>query len=116
MTMTGQTLKTNGQNSALRSAGSAWLHHALAELRHWLNESYLAGRRVVTMDEFRQTQRCTEPYSPNAWGSLPRSAVRAGLLIPSHTDAKAKRLAAHARRVRLWCICPDALDPIPERP
>jgi len=113
MKTTGETLKQAGQTRALQRTGSAWLTRALRELQSWLADVYVAGRRVVNMDEFRQATRCPEPASPNAWGSLPKAAVRSGLLAPSHTTQKAKRLAAHARRVQLWNICPDVLDPAP---
>jgi len=113
MTITGEMLKANGQTQALRRAGSAWLSHAIGELEDWLTELYVAGRRWITMDEFRASGRCPEPASPNAWGALPRNAVRAGLIQPSLLSEKAKRLAAHARRVRLWSICPDMVDPQP---
>jgi len=110
MTMgTGDALKTIGQNSALRHTGSAWLSHALHELRGWLAEVHKAGRLGVTMDEFRASGRCPEPVHRNAWGALPKKAVRVGLIQPSHLTQKAKRLAAHARRVQVWNICPDAV-------
>jgi len=110
MTMgTGDALKTNGQHRALRHTGSAWLSRALHELEGWLTDMYKAGRRGVTMDEFRASGRCPEPAHRNAWGALPKKAVRTGLIRPSHLTQKAKRLAAHARRVQVWNICPDAI-------
>jgi len=106
-TITGEMLKANGQTRALRRAGSAWLNRALDELKGWMIDLYVAGRRVITVDEFRASGRCPEPPHPSAWGALPRQAVRIGLLQPSHLTQKAKRLAAHARLVRGWNICPD---------
>jgi len=109
-TLSGETRKAQGQSRALRRAGSAWLNRALAELKTWLGAQYLAWNlTTVTMDAFRTTSCCPEPPHPNAWGALPRAAVRAGLIQPSLLTQKAKRLKAHARRVQVWNICPDAV-------
>jgi len=114
-TLPGQALKQNGQKRALRRAGSAWLSRALEDLKYWLADLHALGWNAASMDDFRASGRTPEPASPNAWGSLPKAATRAGLLAPSHMTQKAKRLAAHARRVQLWNICPDVLDPAPAR-
>jgi len=103
-TPTGTTLKVIGQTRARQSAGSEWLSAALHELHKWLRDLHQAGHNKITMDDFRQAGCVAEPRSANAWGSLPKAAVRAGLLSPTSRSAPAKRPSAHARRVRLWRI------------
>jgi len=106
---TGDKLKARGQARALRHAGSEWLRVALDEFRHWLWGVYIAGERAIALDTFRAEKRCPEPASPNAWGALPLQAMRKGWLLPSPQTIKSFRPDAHARRLRMWTICPDGL-------
>jgi len=110
--MNGMQLKQEGQTKALKRAGSWWLEKALIALRSYCGYVYHRGcgeQPDITIDEFRATRRCPEPANPNAWGALPRAAVKAGYLKPTDRVEKAMRPQAQARVIRVWAINPDAL-------
>ena len=103
---TGEQLKRQGQALADNNAGYIWAEVAMSHLRQFLNERKASGDTTpFTFDEFRQwamDRHMGEPVSVNAWGSLPKKAVAAGLCTPTGQFAKAGRVAAHARMLRLW--------------
>lgn len=105
---TGEQLKREGQDKMQRIA-SGWLGMALDKLKEYLTYRYSEGKIVMDFDSFRASLQCSEPPHPNAWGALPRAAARAGFINATNYTVKADRPAAHARRVRLWSICPEAL-------
>jgi hypothetical protein len=100
--MTGEQLKAEGQAKAAKHAGEAWREDALYWLRLWLlSRPY---KTEITFDEFRETGLVPDPANLNAWGTLPRSAVKRGLLEPTDRVAKAKRPKAQSRIVKVWAI------------
>ncbi|WP_429498822.1 hypothetical protein ACQUFY_05830 [Robbsia andropogonis] len=107
--MIGNELKIAGQARAVKRAGSQWLADALVALKHFCTEEYVAGLSDVTIDNFREAGRVREPANANAWGALPKAAIKAGYLKPTERTEAALRPAAHSRRVRVWDIAPEAL-------
>ncbi|KVE35701.1 hypothetical protein [Burkholderia sp. BDU5] len=107
--MNGEQLKAEGQAKAVKRAGSEWLATALSRLKDYALESYAYGQGEVTIDGFRESQHAIEPSNVNAWGALPRAAVKAGILTPTSRTVKAKRVKAQARVVRVWDVNPAAL-------
>jgi hypothetical protein len=107
--ITGEQLKAVGQQKALKRAGSAWLTDALAALKVFLTEQYSVGETDITFDQFRALARTYEPANPNAWGALPRAAIKAGYIKSTTRTEKAIRPKAQCRVVRVWDINPETL-------
>jgi hypothetical protein len=110
---TGEQRKAEGQAQAKKRAGNAWMDEALAKLKRYAYLTYINGNRDLTMDDFRANGGCPEPNNANAWGSLPKAGVRAGLLVPTDRVAKALRPTAQARTVRVWELNPMAVQRSP---
>ena len=107
---TGEQLKAAGQAKALKHAGSAWLANILSDFRDYVERRYCHGHDDVNVDAFRATvSPWREPVNPNAWGALPRAAVKAGYITPTDRIVKATRPQAQARVVKVWGINPAAL-------
>lgn len=101
------TRKEAGQNAALARAGEEWTIAAVSALRLYID----ARRRMELGDEFDCEQfrvwataqgRLQEPESANAWGSVPKIAVAAGMIEPTGRVRETKRPAAHSRLIRIW--------------
>lgn len=107
--MNGEQLKQEGQAKALKRAGSEWLATALERLKEYAVDHYIGGGLGLTIDGFRASPYAIEPANPNAWGSLPKAAVKAGVLVPTARTVKAARPQAQARVVRVWDLNPAAL-------
>ncbi|CDK30086.1 putative transcription regulator [Burkholderia phage AMP1] len=107
--MNGEQLKAEGQAKALKRAGSEWLATALAKLKEYATGEFCYGVNAITIDTFRIEGGCPEPKNPNAWGALPKAAVRAGILLPTDRTSKAARPQAQARVVRVWEVNPAVL-------
>ena len=107
--MNGEQLKAAGQAQAIKHAGNGWLEKALERLKEYATARWLDGYLAVTIDEFRSSPYAIEPHHVNAWGALPRAAVKAGILTPTPRTVKAKRVKAQARVVKVWSIVPEAL-------
>ncbi|WP_175848542.1 hypothetical protein [Burkholderia multivorans] len=108
--MTGEQLKAEGQAAAAKAAGESWRDAAITALKDFAATNYVhSGRTDFTIDEFRDAGACPEPANPNAWGSLPRVAVKLGVLNPTFDTQTARRPKAHARTVRVWKVNIDKL-------
>lgn len=105
----GEQLKSQGQAKALKRAGSGWLATALIALRNYCEDQYAGDVLDITIDAFRSSGYMHEPVNPNAWGALPRAAVKAGYIKPTTRTEKALRPKAQARVVRVWDINPESL-------
>jgi hypothetical protein len=101
---TGEQRKAEGQAQAKKRAGSEWLADSLFWLGLWVRSRREAGETEINFDQFRSSHLPDEPPNVNAWGSLPKAAVRAGLITPTDRVAKAQRPTAQARTVRVWAI------------
>lgn len=104
---TGEQLKREGQALATDHAGDKWTTVALAHLRLFIaaQKDEDGNALPFTFDGFRQWAidcGMSEPVSVNAWGALPRAAMCAGLCLPTGQFAKAGRVQAHARMLRMW--------------
>lgn len=96
-----EAAKTAGMQLALTFSG-AWQDEVIAELAGWLATEKARGTRTCTIEQFR-AQCKTRPTSPNAWGSLPRMAAKAGLIAravdsagePIYRKAAAPKTHAH---------------------
>ncbi|NUX98762.1 hypothetical protein [Paraburkholderia youngii] len=108
--MNGAQLKAEGQAKVAAHAGTAWRDAAITAMRDFAATNYVNGGRTdFTIDEFRDAGACPEPAHPNAWGTLPKTAVKLGILDPTFDTATSKRPAAHARVARVWRVNVDAL-------
>lgn len=102
----GELRKANGQFLAIKRAGQLWQENALVALRKFLKTVH--GRAITpvfTFEEFRvycEIEGMTPPASFNAWGALPKVAVKAGLIAWTGGYVKAVRAEAHARPIKLW--------------
>lgn len=74
----GQRLKTEGMQRAFNFSGP-WQDVVLNELRAWLVVERARGMTTMTIERFRAEAK-TQPVSHKAFGSLPRIAIKAGLL------------------------------------
>lgn len=100
---TGRDRKRSGQQRALDHAGSDWSAMILQALRLWLNVIRAQGRSEFRFEEFRATcTRAMQPPSHKAWGSVPRMAVRAGLIAATGRYAQATSEKTHAHPVMVW--------------
>ena len=93
-----------GQQLAITKAGIDWQSEALSALRAYL---VIRGDGAeFTLEDFRVWAESTgvifPPASINAWGSVPKAAVRAGICRPTGKVKKAQRPESHARLIRVW--------------
>lgn len=108
--MLGEQLKAAGQVKAVKRSGNEWVDTALAKLKEFCTNEYVYGDCIdITIDDFRQYGGCPEPAHPNAWGALPKAAVKAGYIKPTSRTEKALRPKAQSRIVKVWDINPAAL-------
>jgi hypothetical protein len=103
-TKTGEQRKAEGQAKAAQAAGEAWREEALFRLKMWLRWRAARGFKEMNFDQFRESGLASEPPTPNAWGTLPRAAVKRGLIEPTDRVAKAKRPQAQSRIVKVWAM------------
>ena len=97
--------KRMGQDLAEVKAGREWQQEALVQLKSWLAIQDGWGcdiGPVFTFDQFRESGFAPEPVSVNAWGTLPRAAVKAGICRATDRTVSAHRPESHGRLVRLW--------------
>jgi hypothetical protein len=104
----GQALKARGQQIALDYSGD-WADRVVAEFRVWLDLQRSRGLTFVTVEEFR-SQATAQPASHQGWGSLPRLAMKAGLIAPKwaapgiQDRAPAASPRTHGHDVKRWLI------------
>ena len=102
----GQARKFDGMQIALNFSGD-WPERVLSEFKAWAAVQRARGLRTVTIEQFRAETRCA-PESHKAWGSLPRLALKAGVItenlgedgLPRYQRAAAPK--THAHPVRVW--------------
>jgi hypothetical protein len=104
-----QERKLNGQFAAARRAGQRWKDDMMIALRRYIAilEGGSCGKPDLTFEGFRmycEAERLPKPDSMNAWGSLPRVAVAAGIVLPTDRVLNAVRPASHARLIRVWSV------------
>ena len=106
----GAALKHRGQQLALDISGN-WAECVLEEFAFWLERQRAIGLTWITVEEFRAQAR-NRPVSANAWGSLPRLAMKAGLIEPKwaapgvQDRAPAASVKTHGHEVKRWNLCP----------
>lgn len=103
----GAALKDSGMQLALDYAGQQWRDAVLEEFRAWVTTQKARGEREVSIEMFR-SQSTEQPTTHKAWGSLPKLAVKAGLIAPL-TDSDGNRVyrraasaKTHAHPVGFW--------------
>lgn len=100
--------KQAGMQLALDLAND-WSERILEEFAAWLAKERERGIRRVTIEKFRAEAK-NHPLSHKAWGSLPRLAMRAGLIRRALDDSGEpiyRRAAApktHAHPVAVYVI------------
>lgn len=104
----GAALKADGQQAAFEFSGK-WRDTVVDEFGAWVATQKAAGFRTVTIEAFR-AQTNNAPESHKAWGSLPATLCKAGLIAPdldADGNPRYVRAAApktHAHPVRLWRV------------
>lgn len=104
----GESLKATGMQLALDYSGD-WAEEVVDELAAWLHAQKRMGLTTITIEQFRGRAIC-KPASANAWGSLPRLAIKAGLIAPHwvapgvQMRVKAASPKTHAHEVKSWVI------------
>lgn len=105
MKTTAKTRKEAGQQLAMFNSG-LWRETVLDLLRRFAKARRNNGIPDFTMDHFRSWAethtQLKAPHSLNAWGALPRLAMKAGIIKPTGMIDTAKRPASHGRLVRVW--------------
>lgn len=107
-TTAGESRKSRGMQLALDYSGD-WADEVLGELAAWLWAQKRIGLTTITVEQFRAQAR-RQPASANAWGSLPRMAMKAGLIAPHmvapgvQMRVKAASPRTHAHEVKSWVI------------
>jgi hypothetical protein len=94
--------KERGQLAALQSAGPDWLALVLARLPAFLVKVNGAD---FTFEQFRnhcEAEKVPAPKSVNAWGSVPKVARKAGLVVFTGEVRNTTRPASHARLIKVW--------------
>lgn len=105
----GAEAKRHGQQLALDISGD-WAERVIEEFSGWLAIQRRRGLTWVTIEEFRAAAQ-NRPISANAWGSLPRLAMKAGLIEPKwaapgiQDRAPAASVKTHGHDVKRWLIC-----------
>jgi hypothetical protein len=100
----GQILKTQGQQLALFNAGK-WSDEAIDKLRAFCKARKDLEMPEFRFEEFRQVAESSGwplPHHSNAWGALPRLAVKHNLIRPTGRYEKATSVATHAHPVAVW--------------
>lgn len=101
--LTGRDRKREGQRQALDHAGAEWSAMILKAMRLWLNVIKAQGRPEFRFEEFRATcTKAMQPPSHKAWGSVPRLAIKDGLIEWTGRYVQAESLKTHAHPVKLW--------------
>lgn len=99
----GNQLKEEGQALALEHAGVPWRERAIDLLRRYCRS--VEPREEFAFEDFRAWATACgleNPPSSNAWGSLPRIAIRDGLMRPTGRYRPAFSPMTHAHPVRLY--------------
>ncbi|MDI1301975.1 MAG: hypothetical protein PSX71_08730 [bacterium] len=97
-----EQLKSGGQAVALSHAGKDWLQAALDALPVFLREKH---GNPFALEEFRawsESGGLPAPASANAWGSIPKIAMRKNLIRHTGRAIKALEPKARARLVMEW--------------
>jgi hypothetical protein len=105
--MNGQKLKESGQQLALFNAGQVWLDQTIENMKTFCKVRKEIGRPEFRFEEFRKVANergWPLPSTHKAWGSLPRVAVKHGLIRPTGRYAKATSAATHAHPVAIWSV------------
>ncbi len=98
----GARLKRDGMQAALNFSGDTWAEDFIAEFREWLQGLRSMGITTCTIEQFR-AQATSHPKSSHAWGSAPKLAMKAGLIVrafdaagePIYRKAAAPKTRAH---------------------
>jgi hypothetical protein len=103
--MTGESLKTAGMQTALDHAGEKWTASTLDKLRAFCKARKDMGAPAFRFEEFVSVAKdrgWPMPPSSNAFGALPRLAVRAGLIrfTGQYENAKSPKTRCHP--VKIW--------------
>lgn len=102
--MTGQAQKELGQALAV-AHNRLWADVMVAELRQFCARRKKEGRPVFRLEDFRVAAADAGlplPMHHNAWGGLPKMAVRDGFIAWTGQHEQAKLHSAHARYVKVW--------------
>lgn len=102
--MNGQQRKEAGQQLALFNADD-WVDTAISRLKEFCASRKQANAPQFRLEEFRmhvESIGVEAPPSHKAWGSLPRIAMKHGLIAPTNEYQSAQSARTHAHPVRVW--------------
>lgn len=99
-------LKEAGQQAALFGAGTA-ADQIMELMIDWCRDRKVAGRPVFLVEEFRMYVERVRPeiyVIGKFWGSLPRAAIKRGLIRATGEYRKTTSAATHAHPAMLWVV------------
>lgn len=104
--LTGQTLKTEGQQLAFDYAGTDFKEALPSVLQQWC---ILIGKRSeFRFEQFREwalnSKVLPEPSTPKVWGAVPSKAAALGLIEATGKYEKAKSVKTHSHAVQVWRV------------
>ena len=100
---TGQFEKQKGQQLALFNAGADWKCQVMHALRHFCRDRKSSGRPQFRFEEFRASvEHGAKPSHPNAWGALPRIALKEKLISDTGRFEPATSARTRCHPVRVW--------------
>lgn len=103
--MNGLQLKERGQQIALFNCGEDWLEQTIDNLRAFCKVRKQIRRPVFRFEEFREIAEergWPLPASHKAWGSLPRVAIKHGLIVWTGKHVPAESHRTHGHYVKTW--------------
>lgn len=104
--LSGIEQKQLGLDLVTENAGD-WMDYIIEKLRAFCKVRKSIGRAKFRMEEMRKLAEdlnWTMPHSANAWGALPRIALKAGLIRFTGEFVPAQSRRTHGHPVRVWEI------------
>lgn len=103
--LSGREQKQLGLDLVTENAGD-WMEYIIEKLRAFCKVRKDIGRKTFRMEELRDvavTQQWKMPHHANAWGALPRVALRDGIIAFTglYENATSPRTRSHP--VKIWC-------------
>jgi hypothetical protein len=103
--ITAQHLKTEGQQLSLFNDGQSWVETMMAAMQDFCAHCKTIGRHKFLFEAFRKyAENMGYPLPPShkAWGSLPRVAVKRGLIESTGEYCATTSLKTHGHPALVW--------------
>lgn len=103
--MNGRKLKEAGQQLALLNSGDTWTETTIERLKAFCKVRKQLNKPLFRFEEFRllaEKAGWDMPASPNAWGALPKIAVKRMIIASTGEYQAAQSARTHHHPVRVW--------------